>query len=82
MKSPKEPSLSGLVTEEDIRFYVQQFKKSGFRYVEWCPGHGRGPVCTRLLCSECRTGPILPIPPPAPAAPADLPPGWEAHHRL
>lgn len=31
MKSPKEPSLSRLVTEEDIRFYVQQFKKSGFR---------------------------------------------------
>ncbi|KAK1343002.1 hypothetical protein QTO34_015771 [Cnephaeus nilssonii] len=31
VKSPKEPSLSGLVTEEDIRFYVQQFKKSGFR---------------------------------------------------
>lgn len=52
MKSPKEPSLSGLVTEEDIRFYVQQFKKSGFRYAEWCPGHGRGPVCTRLLCSD------------------------------
>lgn len=31
VKSPKEPSLSRLVTEEDIRFYVQQFKKSGFR---------------------------------------------------
>lgn len=31
VKSPKEPSLSRLVTEEDIRFYVQQFKKSRFR---------------------------------------------------
>lgn len=41
VKSPKEPSLSRLVTEEDIRFYVQQFKKSGFRYAEWCPGHER-----------------------------------------
>ncbi|EPQ08028.1 Epoxide hydrolase 2 [Myotis brandtii] len=31
VKAPKEPSLSRIVTEEDIRFYVQQFKKSGFR---------------------------------------------------
>lgn len=31
VKAPKEPSLGRLVTEEDIRFYVQQFKKSGFR---------------------------------------------------
>lgn len=29
--TPEEPSLSRLVTEEDIQFYVQQFKKSGFR---------------------------------------------------
>ncbi|XP_075411818.1 bifunctional epoxide hydrolase 2 isoform X2 [Tenrec ecaudatus] len=28
---PEEPSLSTMVTEEDILFYVQQFKKSGFR---------------------------------------------------
>ncbi|XP_070271671.1 bifunctional epoxide hydrolase 2 isoform X2 [Myotis yumanensis] len=31
VKAPKEPSLSRIVTEEDICFYVQQFKKSGFR---------------------------------------------------
>nr|KAF6400916.1 epoxide hydrolase 2 [Rousettus aegyptiacus] len=29
--TPEEPSLSRMVTEEDIQFYVQQFKKSGFR---------------------------------------------------
>ncbi|XP_062941922.1 bifunctional epoxide hydrolase 2 isoform X2 [Cynocephalus volans] len=28
---PEEPSLSKMVTEEEIQFYVQQFKKSGFR---------------------------------------------------
>ncbi|XP_066197788.1 bifunctional epoxide hydrolase 2 [Saccopteryx leptura] len=28
---PKEPSLSRIMTEEDLQFYVQQFKKSGFR---------------------------------------------------
>ncbi|XP_016070351.1 PREDICTED: bifunctional epoxide hydrolase 2 [Miniopterus natalensis] len=31
VKTPKEPSLSRIMTEEDIQFYVQQFKKSGFR---------------------------------------------------
>lgn len=31
MSTPGEPSLSKMVTEEDIQFYVQQFKKSGFR---------------------------------------------------
>uniref|UniRef100_A0A2I3HH71 Epoxide hydrolase 2 n=1 Tax=Nomascus leucogenys TaxID=61853 RepID=A0A2I3HH71_NOMLE len=31
VRSPKEPSLSRMVTEEEIQFYVQQFKKSGFR---------------------------------------------------
>lgn len=30
-KAPKEPSLSKLLSEEDIQYYVQQFKKSGFR---------------------------------------------------
>ncbi|XP_036898135.1 bifunctional epoxide hydrolase 2 isoform X1 [Sturnira hondurensis] len=30
-KAPKEPSLSKLMSEEDIQYYVQQFKKSGFR---------------------------------------------------
>lgn len=39
--TPEEPSLSRMVTEEDIQFYVQQFKKSGFRYTQWCPGHRR-----------------------------------------
>ncbi|KAB1256123.1 Bifunctional epoxide hydrolase 2 [Camelus dromedarius] len=31
MNTPEEPSLSRMVTEGDIQFYVQQFKKSGFR---------------------------------------------------
>ncbi|KAM5308201.1 bifunctional epoxide hydrolase 2 [Glossophaga mutica] len=31
VKAPKEPSLSKLMPEEDIQYYVQQFKKSGFR---------------------------------------------------
>uniref|UniRef100_F7FMV8 Bifunctional epoxide hydrolase 2 n=1 Tax=Callithrix jacchus TaxID=9483 RepID=F7FMV8_CALJA len=31
VRSPEEPSLSRMVTEEEIQFYVQQFKKSGFR---------------------------------------------------
>ncbi|XP_054431978.1 bifunctional epoxide hydrolase 2 isoform X2 [Pteronotus mesoamericanus] len=31
VKVPKEPSLSKLLSEEDIQYYVQQFKKSGFR---------------------------------------------------
>lgn len=75
MKAPREPSLSRIVTEEDIGFYVQQFKKSGFRYTEWCPEHRRGCQHAGLLCSGCRAGPV-----PAPtargglAAPASLPP--------
>jgi hypothetical protein len=31
VKTPKDPGLSKMVTEEEIQFYVQQFKKSGFR---------------------------------------------------
>uniref|UniRef100_A0A2K6GW27 Epoxide hydrolase 2 n=1 Tax=Propithecus coquereli TaxID=379532 RepID=A0A2K6GW27_PROCO len=31
VKTPEEPSLSRMVTEEEVQFYVQQFKKSGFR---------------------------------------------------
>lgn len=31
MAAPEEPSLSSMVSEEDIQFYVQQFRKSGFR---------------------------------------------------
>lgn len=31
MRTPEEPSLSRMVTEGDIQFYTQQFKKSGFR---------------------------------------------------
>ncbi|XP_049627384.1 bifunctional epoxide hydrolase 2 [Suncus etruscus] len=31
VKVPQKPSLSRIMTEEDIQFYVQQFKKSGFR---------------------------------------------------
>uniref|UniRef100_A0A5F9CEU2 Bifunctional epoxide hydrolase 2 n=1 Tax=Oryctolagus cuniculus TaxID=9986 RepID=A0A5F9CEU2_RABIT len=31
VKTPANPSLSRIVTEEEIQFYVQQFKKSGFR---------------------------------------------------
>nr|XP_027782798.1 bifunctional epoxide hydrolase 2 isoform X1 [Marmota flaviventris] len=31
VNTPEEPSLSKMVTEEEVQFYVQQFKKSGFR---------------------------------------------------
>uniref|UniRef100_A0A2K5LEA2 Epoxide hydrolase 2 n=1 Tax=Cercocebus atys TaxID=9531 RepID=A0A2K5LEA2_CERAT len=31
VRTPEEPSLSRMVTEEEIQFYVLQFKKSGFR---------------------------------------------------
>ncbi|XP_004848441.1 bifunctional epoxide hydrolase 2 isoform X1 [Heterocephalus glaber] len=31
VQSPEDPGLSKMVTEEEIQFYVQQFKKSGFR---------------------------------------------------
>ncbi|XP_021554501.1 bifunctional epoxide hydrolase 2 isoform X1 [Neomonachus schauinslandi] len=31
VRAPEEPSLSSIVTEEDIWVYVQQFQKSGFR---------------------------------------------------
>uniref|UniRef100_A0A8C9PR21 Bifunctional epoxide hydrolase 2 n=1 Tax=Spermophilus dauricus TaxID=99837 RepID=A0A8C9PR21_SPEDA len=31
VNTPEEPSLSKMVSEEEIQFYVQQFKKSGFR---------------------------------------------------
>ncbi|XP_005373801.1 PREDICTED: bifunctional epoxide hydrolase 2 [Chinchilla lanigera] len=31
VKTPEDPGLSKMVTEEEIQFYVQQFKKSGFR---------------------------------------------------
>uniref|UniRef100_A0A8D2AS46 Bifunctional epoxide hydrolase 2 n=1 Tax=Sciurus vulgaris TaxID=55149 RepID=A0A8D2AS46_SCIVU len=31
VNTPEDPSLSKMVTEEEIQFYVQQFKKSGFR---------------------------------------------------
>uniref|UniRef100_A0A3Q1MTI5 Bifunctional epoxide hydrolase 2 n=1 Tax=Bos taurus TaxID=9913 RepID=A0A3Q1MTI5_BOVIN len=31
VNTPEEPTLSKMVTEEDIQFYVQEFKKSGFR---------------------------------------------------
>uniref|UniRef100_A0A671F379 AB hydrolase-1 domain-containing protein n=1 Tax=Rhinolophus ferrumequinum TaxID=59479 RepID=A0A671F379_RHIFE len=31
VRTPENPSPSKLLTEEDIQFYVQQFKKSGFR---------------------------------------------------
>ncbi|XP_010621757.1 bifunctional epoxide hydrolase 2 isoform X1 [Fukomys damarensis] len=31
VQTPEDPGLSKMVTEEDIQYYVQQFKKSGFR---------------------------------------------------
>ncbi|XP_008047299.2 bifunctional epoxide hydrolase 2 [Carlito syrichta] len=31
VKTPEDPGLSKIVTEEEIQFYVQQFKKSSFR---------------------------------------------------
>ncbi|KAG8506326.1 Bifunctional epoxide hydrolase 2, partial [Galemys pyrenaicus] len=31
VRTPEAPSLSRIVTEEDIQFYVQQFQRSGFR---------------------------------------------------
>lgn len=75
MKAPKEPSLGRLVTEEDIRFYVQQFKKSGFRYAAWWPEHSRGLVsCCALSVGQART--------PSPEALLTCLWGWEAHHGL
>uniref|UniRef100_G1NVS8 Bifunctional epoxide hydrolase 2 n=1 Tax=Myotis lucifugus TaxID=59463 RepID=G1NVS8_MYOLU len=61
VKAPKEPSLSRIVTEEDICFYVQQFKKSGFRGpLNWyrnidrnwkwgCKGRGRKILIPALM---------------------------------
>ncbi|XP_006884985.1 PREDICTED: bifunctional epoxide hydrolase 2 [Elephantulus edwardii] len=31
VRFPDEPSLSSMITEEEIQYYVQQFKKTGFR---------------------------------------------------
>nr|XP_012999013.1 bifunctional epoxide hydrolase 2 isoform X1 [Cavia porcellus] len=31
VRTPEDPTLSKMVTEEEIQFYVQQFQKSGFR---------------------------------------------------
>lgn len=84
MGAPKEPSLSRIVTEDDIRFYVQQFQKSGFRCTEWCPERRRGLVSTRgcgaLGAGRARfpaprpTGAWLPL--------LTCPQGREAHHQL
>uniref|UniRef100_A0A8C9J811 Epoxide hydrolase 2 n=1 Tax=Panthera tigris altaica TaxID=74533 RepID=A0A8C9J811_PANTA len=61
VRTPEEPSLSHIVTEEDIQFYVQQFKKSGFRgplnwyrnvEVNWqwgCTGLGRKILIPALM---------------------------------
>ncbi|VFV44086.1 epoxide hydrolase 2 isoform 3 [Lynx pardinus] len=61
VRTPEEPSLSHIVTEEDIQFYVQQFKKSGFRGplnwyrnvdVNWkwgCTGLGRKILIPALM---------------------------------
>uniref|UniRef100_A0ABI7ZIU6 AB hydrolase-1 domain-containing protein n=1 Tax=Felis catus TaxID=9685 RepID=A0ABI7ZIU6_FELCA len=61
VRTPEEPSLSHIVTEEDIQFYVQQFKKSGFRGplnwyrnvdVNWkwgCTGSGRKILIPALM---------------------------------
>ncbi|XP_035887951.1 bifunctional epoxide hydrolase 2 isoform X1 [Phyllostomus discolor] len=60
-KAPKEPSLSKLLSEEDIQYYVQQFKKSGFRGpLNWyrnidrnwkwvCKGRGRKILIPALM---------------------------------
>ncbi|XP_047712641.1 bifunctional epoxide hydrolase 2 [Prionailurus viverrinus] len=61
VRTPEEPGLSHIVTEEDIQFYVQQFKKSGFRGplnwyrnvdVNWkwgCTGLGRKILIPALM---------------------------------
>ncbi|XP_042790859.1 bifunctional epoxide hydrolase 2 isoform X1 [Panthera leo] len=61
VRTPEEPSLSHIVTKEDIQFYVQQFKKSGFRgplnwyrnvEVNWqwgCTGLGRKILIPALM---------------------------------
>lgn len=75
MDAPKDPSLSRIVTEDDIRFYVQQFKKSGFRYTEWRPEQRRGWSArgAAVLRVQDRPG-SRPHGPWRPGCPASLPP--------
>ncbi|XP_055283246.1 bifunctional epoxide hydrolase 2 [Moschus berezovskii] len=61
VNTPEEPTLSKMLTEEDIQFYVQEFKKSGFRGPlnwyrnmdknwEWgCKGSGRKILIPALM---------------------------------
>uniref|UniRef100_A0A8C3WHP9 Bifunctional epoxide hydrolase 2 n=1 Tax=Catagonus wagneri TaxID=51154 RepID=A0A8C3WHP9_9CETA len=70
--TPEEPSLSRLVTEEDIQFYVQQFKKSGFRGpLNWyrnikrnwqwgCKGSGRKILIPALMVTAENDFVLLP----------------------
>uniref|UniRef100_A0A673TVP7 Bifunctional epoxide hydrolase 2 n=1 Tax=Suricata suricatta TaxID=37032 RepID=A0A673TVP7_SURSU len=70
--TPQEPSLSHIVTEEDIQFYVQQFKKSGFRgplnwyrnmEVNWlwgCTGLGRKILVPALMVTAEKDAVLTP----------------------
>ncbi|XP_004454214.2 bifunctional epoxide hydrolase 2 isoform X2 [Dasypus novemcinctus] len=70
--SPEEPSLSRMVTEEEIQFYVQQFKTSGFRGpLNWyrnmdrnwqwgCKGVRRKILVPALMVTAEKDGVLLP----------------------
>lgn len=40
VNTPEDPGVSKITTEEEIEFYIQQFKKSGFRSKEGNPRQG------------------------------------------
>ncbi|XP_037668870.1 bifunctional epoxide hydrolase 2 [Choloepus didactylus] len=70
--SPEKPSLSKMVTEEEIQFYVQQFKRSGFRGpLNWyrnmdrnwqwgCRGVGRKILVPALMVTAEKDRVLLP----------------------
>ncbi|XP_077008977.1 bifunctional epoxide hydrolase 2 isoform X2 [Tamandua tetradactyla] len=70
--SPEKPSLSKMVTEEEIQFYVQQFKRSGFRGpLNWyrnvdrnwqwgCKGVGRKILVPALMVTAEKDRVLLP----------------------
>ncbi|KAM6220502.1 bifunctional epoxide hydrolase 2 [Rhynchocyon petersi] len=69
---PEQPSLSTMLTEEDIQFYVQQFKKTGFRGpLNWyrnmdanwkwgCKGSGRKILIPALMVTAEKDRVLIP----------------------
>ncbi|XP_004579142.2 bifunctional epoxide hydrolase 2 [Ochotona princeps] len=70
--TPENPSLSRIVTEEDIQYYVQQFQKSGFRGpLNWyrnidrnwqwgCQGAGRKILIPALMVTAEKDAVLVP----------------------